>query len=110
MDFMKSTQFDEPNVDYINLTYFGEKYSLEGYRSRYKLGIWDDIEPLQTDQALPPRVNGQQRVIDESHYKLNLLGNNKNPFMINYNWYHELKINNLLPNYFVFSRTNFQTI
>ena len=89
VDYSKALEFDAPVGDYISINYFGEKYDLKSYRQRYKLETGDDIEPLGTDQVLPPRPNdgSVQPEVDPSFYTLSLLGNNKNPFMINYKWY-----------------------
>ena len=98
-----------PISDYIELTYFGEKFSLDAFKIHHRIpASLEGIEPLLLDNPLPPRVNGQPYNPDPDLFRLSLLGNNKNPLRVNYQWYYKMKINNLLPNYFVFQRTNFQ--
>ena len=61
LNFDKEQEFEQPAGDYIELNYFGEKYSLSAFHERYKLDPeWDDIQPIYLDQRLPERVNGQQ--------------------------------------------------
>ena len=67
-----------PASDFIEITFQGQKMTPEWYRWVNKLNQHDQLEPVVSDPT------------------------SKNPFVVNRNWYQVEKIENHLPNHFVF--------
>ena len=66
-----------PASDYIHINYFGLKMTENWYRQYHQIPWWQPSEPFTVNDS-------------------------KNPANVNMRWFNEEKINNRLPNYYVF--------
>ena len=82
------------------------KMTHEWYKQKFGIPWYEDVHPLHQQDELPPRINGEDREIPESLYKLDLFGKNRNPFRLNYDWYEIVPIQNRLSNDCVFHKFN----
>ena len=62
---------------------------MDYYREHHSLEIFRDIEPFYNGVPVPPRINGQQPVLDPAMFELNMSSEDRrNPFAVNYaKWY-----------------------